>query len=177
MCSCSAQLHSRAARAVQVRTSYGMFIPRYQDEVIARVQERVASWLGLPVSFQEDMQVRPLCLSALSASLPLCLSASLPLCLSASLPLCLSASLPLVPTCSPTCRSALSASLPLCLSFPPAVPHAPVPTCLSVSLPLPLCLSTSRFLLQSCSCAYAPLSCDSSDVSLSCSEAQASSCQ
>jgi hypothetical protein len=42
---------------VQVRTSYGMFIPRYQDPIIGNVQERIAKWSGVPVSHQEDMQV------------------------------------------------------------------------------------------------------------------------
>lgn len=44
-------------RAVQARTSYGMFIPRYQDEIVARLEERVAEWTGIPVSHQEDIQV------------------------------------------------------------------------------------------------------------------------
>lgn len=42
---------------VQVRTSYGMFIPRYQDEIIGSVEERLANWTGIPVVHQEDMQV------------------------------------------------------------------------------------------------------------------------
>jgi hypothetical protein len=42
---------------VQVRTSYGSFLPRYYDPVLAGVQERISEWLGVPVSFQEDMQV------------------------------------------------------------------------------------------------------------------------
>lgn len=43
---------------VQVRTSYGMFIPRYQDPVIANVEQRLSKWLGIPAVHQEDMQVR-----------------------------------------------------------------------------------------------------------------------
>lgn len=45
--------HSRK----EVRTSYGMFIPRHQDAVIARINERVAAWVGVPVAYQESMQV------------------------------------------------------------------------------------------------------------------------
>ena len=44
---------------MQIRSSYGMFIPRYQDEVIAAVEERVASWLNVPVINQEGIQVSP----------------------------------------------------------------------------------------------------------------------
>jgi hypothetical protein len=42
---------------MQVRTSFGNFLSRYYDPVLAGVQERVAEWLGVPVPFQEDMQV------------------------------------------------------------------------------------------------------------------------
>lgn len=42
---------------MQGRTSYGMFIPRFQDEVVARVEQRVSSWLDVPVVHQEDIQV------------------------------------------------------------------------------------------------------------------------
>ena len=34
-----------------------MFIKRNQDAVISRVQQRVAAWLQLPVSYQEEMQI------------------------------------------------------------------------------------------------------------------------
>lgn len=34
-----------------------MFIPRYQDQIIANVEERLSKWLGIPVVNQEDMQV------------------------------------------------------------------------------------------------------------------------
>mmetsp|Transcript_20334 Transcript_20334/g.34912 ORF Transcript_20334/g.34912 Transcript_20334/m.34912 type:complete len:335 (-) Transcript_20334:187-1191(-) len=39
------------------RTSYGTFIPRLADVVMARVAERVALWTNLPPVNQEDMQV------------------------------------------------------------------------------------------------------------------------
>lgn len=42
---------------LQIRTSYGMFIRRYQDALIAAVEERVSEWTNMPVSHQEDMQV------------------------------------------------------------------------------------------------------------------------
>ena len=44
---------------LQVRTSYGSFLPRYLDPTLAAVQERLSRWIGLPVSFQEYLQVRP----------------------------------------------------------------------------------------------------------------------
>jgi len=34
-----------------------MFVPRYQDAVVAALEERVAAWTGIPVSHQEDLQV------------------------------------------------------------------------------------------------------------------------
>ncbi|KAG2444390.1 hypothetical protein HXX76_001143 [Chlamydomonas incerta] len=40
-----------------VRTSYGTFLKRNQDPVIAAVEKRLALWSALPVSHQEDMQV------------------------------------------------------------------------------------------------------------------------
>eukprot|EP00892_Ulva_mutabilis_P006527 jgi/Ulvmu1/4246/UM192_0006.1 len=43
--------------ATDIRSSYGMFIPRYQDEIVAAVEERVANWTGLPVVNQEGIQV------------------------------------------------------------------------------------------------------------------------
>ena len=43
---------------LQVRSSYGMFIPRMYDETMADIEQRVSNWTGLPVSHQEDMQVR-----------------------------------------------------------------------------------------------------------------------
>lgn len=45
---------------LQVRSSYGMFIPRFQDKIIADVETRVSNWTGLPTVYQEDMQVRDL---------------------------------------------------------------------------------------------------------------------
>jgi hypothetical protein len=40
-----------------VRTSYGSFLPRFYDQTLGAVQERISEWLGVPVVFQEDMQV------------------------------------------------------------------------------------------------------------------------
>eukprot|EP01025_Chloroclados_australasicus_P011084 TRINITY_DN14802_c0_g1_i4.p1 TRINITY_DN14802_c0_g1~~TRINITY_DN14802_c0_g1_i4.p1 ORF type:complete len:286 (+),score=22.14 TRINITY_DN14802_c0_g1_i4:258-1115(+) len=40
-----------------IRTSYGMFIPRYYDPVITTVEEKLANWTHLPISYQEDIQV------------------------------------------------------------------------------------------------------------------------
>ena len=34
-----------------------MFIPRYQDQIVANVEQRLARWLDIPVVHQEDMQV------------------------------------------------------------------------------------------------------------------------
>lgn len=34
-----------------------MFVPRYQDAIIAAISERVAKWTGLPIVNQEAMQV------------------------------------------------------------------------------------------------------------------------
>ncbi|KIZ06710.1 hypothetical protein MNEG_1236 [Monoraphidium neglectum] len=39
------------------RTSYGTFIKRRQDEIISRVEARVASWAHLPEDHSEDLQV------------------------------------------------------------------------------------------------------------------------
>ena len=39
------------------RTSYGTFIRRNYDPTIAAIQQRVAEWVKLPLSHQEDMQV------------------------------------------------------------------------------------------------------------------------
>lgn len=39
------------------RTSYGTFVKRRQDEVLARVEARVASWVQIPEDHAEDMQV------------------------------------------------------------------------------------------------------------------------
>lgn len=41
----------------QIRTSAGTFLTRNQDEVIKRIEMRLAVWVGLPPSHQEDMQV------------------------------------------------------------------------------------------------------------------------
>ncbi len=40
-----------------IRTSYGMFIPRMQDEIVTRVEQRLADWTGQPVVNQEDIQI------------------------------------------------------------------------------------------------------------------------
>lgn len=42
---------------LQVRSSYGMFIPRFYDEKIAAIEDRLSKWTGLPVVNQEEMQV------------------------------------------------------------------------------------------------------------------------
>ncbi|GIL49191.1 hypothetical protein Vafri_5341 [Volvox africanus] len=41
----------------EIRTSYGTFLRRAQDPVIAAIEERLALWSHLPPSHQEDMQV------------------------------------------------------------------------------------------------------------------------
>ena len=43
---------------MQARTSYGMFIPRFQDKMVARVEQRASRWVGVPVVHQEEIQVR-----------------------------------------------------------------------------------------------------------------------
>lgn len=49
---------------VQIRSSYGMFIPRYYDETIAAIEDRLAKWTGLPQVNQEEIQVcSPHCLN------------------------------------------------------------------------------------------------------------------
>lgn len=40
-----------------IRTSYGTFLRRLQDPVIAAVECRLALWTHLNISHQEDMQV------------------------------------------------------------------------------------------------------------------------
>ncbi|KAG2495664.1 hypothetical protein HYH03_006264 [Edaphochlamys debaryana] len=40
-----------------IRTSYGTFLRRNHDPVIAAIEQRVALWTHLPVAHQEDMQV------------------------------------------------------------------------------------------------------------------------
>ncbi|KAG2495663.1 hypothetical protein HYH03_006263 [Edaphochlamys debaryana] len=40
-----------------IRTSYGTFLRRNYDPIIAAIEERVAIWSHFPVSHQEDMQV------------------------------------------------------------------------------------------------------------------------
>lgn len=42
-----------------IRTSYGMFLPRMRDETIARIEQRIAAWSNTTVVQQEDMQARP----------------------------------------------------------------------------------------------------------------------
>ena len=41
----------------EVRTSYGTFLSRFQDQIITNVQKRVELWTQLNISHQEDMQV------------------------------------------------------------------------------------------------------------------------
>lgn len=41
----------------QIRTSYGTFIRRLQDDVMAAVEQRLADWTQLPAVHQEDLQV------------------------------------------------------------------------------------------------------------------------
>ena len=41
-----------------IRTSYGMFIRRLQDPVVARIEKRISLWTHLPVEHQEDIQVQ-----------------------------------------------------------------------------------------------------------------------
>lgn len=67
---------------MQARSSFGAWIPRYQDETMAAIEERIANWTGVPVSYQEDMQVcvraqlmlaiSLLCLHLVSTCLTLC---------------------------------------------------------------------------------------------------------
>ncbi|KFM24033.1 Prolyl 4-hydroxylase subunit alpha-1 [Auxenochlorella protothecoides] len=40
-----------------VRTSYGTFLRRYQDPVVAAMEERLASWTKLNITHQEDTQI------------------------------------------------------------------------------------------------------------------------
>ncbi len=42
----------------EIRTSYGMFIRRLQDPIIERIERRIALYTQLPLSHQEDIQVR-----------------------------------------------------------------------------------------------------------------------
>jgi prolyl 4-hydroxylase len=44
----------------QIRTSYGMFLPRLRDPTIFRVEQKLANWTQLPIVYQEDIQVCPL---------------------------------------------------------------------------------------------------------------------
>ncbi|GIL88965.1 hypothetical protein Vretimale_16243 [Volvox reticuliferus] len=39
------------------RTSYGTFLKRYQDEIVGRIENRVAAWTQVPVVHQEDTQI------------------------------------------------------------------------------------------------------------------------
>ncbi|GLI59753.1 hypothetical protein VaNZ11_001703 [Volvox africanus] len=39
------------------RTSYGTFLKRYQDEIVERIENRVAAWTQIPVVHQEDTQI------------------------------------------------------------------------------------------------------------------------
>jgi prolyl 4-hydroxylase len=41
----------------EVRTSSGMFLKKAQDEVVARIEARIASWTFLPVENGESMQI------------------------------------------------------------------------------------------------------------------------
>lgn len=45
------------SETMDVRTSYGSFLRRFQDPVIESVQQRVAHWTHLPLANQEDTQV------------------------------------------------------------------------------------------------------------------------
>lgn len=40
-----------------IRTSYGMFIRRFHDPIIEKIERRVALWTQIPMSHQEDIQV------------------------------------------------------------------------------------------------------------------------
>eukprot|EP00884_Botryococcus_braunii_P014959 jgi/Botrbrau1/23464/Bobra.106_1s0019.1 len=40
-----------------IRTSYGVFVPRHMDPIISRLEERISKWTHLPISHQEDFQV------------------------------------------------------------------------------------------------------------------------
>ena len=40
-----------------IRTSYGTFLRRLQDPVVAAVERRLALWTQLNITHQEDMQV------------------------------------------------------------------------------------------------------------------------
>eukprot|EP00892_Ulva_mutabilis_P010475 jgi/Ulvmu1/77/UM001_0080.1 len=40
-----------------IRTSYGMFLPRMRDDTIAKIEQRIAAWSNTTVVQQEDMQV------------------------------------------------------------------------------------------------------------------------
>lgn len=44
-----------------IRTSYGMFIRRMSDPIIERIERRISVFTHLPMSHQEDIQVRPDC--------------------------------------------------------------------------------------------------------------------
>lgn len=41
-----------------IRTSYGMFIRRLSDPIIERIERRVSVFTHVPISHQEDIQVR-----------------------------------------------------------------------------------------------------------------------
>ncbi|KAK1267508.1 hypothetical protein QJS04_geneDACA014589 [Acorus gramineus] len=43
--------------ASQVRTSSGMFLNKHQDDIVARIESRIATWTFLPVENGEAMQV------------------------------------------------------------------------------------------------------------------------
>eukprot|EP01024_Parvocaulis_polyphysoides_P021430 TRINITY_DN20142_c0_g2_i2.p1 TRINITY_DN20142_c0_g2~~TRINITY_DN20142_c0_g2_i2.p1 ORF type:complete len:386 (-),score=35.09 TRINITY_DN20142_c0_g2_i2:402-1559(-) len=51
------QVGTSNVQVSDVRTSYGMFIQRFQDEIVTRVQQKVANWTHLPIEYQEDMQI------------------------------------------------------------------------------------------------------------------------
>lgn len=55
---------------LQVRSSYGMFIPRHQDETMAAIEQRVSQWTGVPVIHQEDTQVCYTCAGLVVACTP-----------------------------------------------------------------------------------------------------------
>ena len=39
-----------------IRTSYGTFLVRRHDSVLASIEDRIAAWTQLPMTHQEDLQ-------------------------------------------------------------------------------------------------------------------------
>ncbi|KAJ4834106.1 putative prolyl 4-hydroxylase 4, partial [Turnera subulata] len=48
---------SGESKLSEVRTSSGMFIPKYKDPIVAGIEEKIASWTFLPKENGEDIQV------------------------------------------------------------------------------------------------------------------------